>query len=286
MINGITFSEQLITSANFAHFMFTFLNHANGITKGCEISHADGTVYVQKGYFMEFGRMVQVVGVEEIASPEVLSGQLYCLVVFEIDLSKINTVEEFNQGYFKTLTGTDGYPEPVKQDLDDDGTLYQMPWCQYIKTPEGITTFRDIREILNLESIWAAVADQNGEYKSEFDAYFASQRETVENMIAELEAEGYVLLTQARDVKIITLTASGWSQEAPYQQTVSVEGVQAIDTPVVKEYIPEGTTAEQEKAIKKAASCISYAETGDGTITVTCIGKKPGTDMQLSIKGV
>ena len=98
--------------------------------------------------------------------------------------------------------------------------------------------------------------------------------------------QGYVLLTQARDVKIVTLPASGWSQEAPYQQTVSVEGVQEIDTPVVKEYIPEGTTAEQEKAIKKAASCISYAETGDGTITVTCIGKKPGTDMQLSIKGV
>ena len=36
MVNGITFSEQLITSANFAHFMYTFLNHANGITKGCE----------------------------------------------------------------------------------------------------------------------------------------------------------------------------------------------------------------------------------------------------------
>ena len=51
MVNGITFSEQLITSTNFAHFMYTFLNHANGITKGCEVSHANGTVYVQKGYF-------------------------------------------------------------------------------------------------------------------------------------------------------------------------------------------------------------------------------------------
>ncbi len=286
MVNGITFSEQLITSANFAHFMYTFLNHANGITKGCEVSHANGTVYVQKGYFMEFGRMVQVVGTEEIESPDVLSGQLYCTVVFEIDLTQVNTVEEFKQGYFKTLTGTETYPELIKQDLDGGGTKYQMPWCQYIKKTDGISEFRDIREILNLESVWDSVAGQNTEYKKEFDQYFAKQKAEVERMIAELESQGYLLLSTARRTQMATLTAEGWQGEGPYTQTVDVSNVKENDTPVAKELIPKSATKENEKAIRKAAACVSYFETGNGTVTFTCIGKKPATDFQVVVKGV
>lgn len=286
MVNGITFSEQLITSANFAHFMYTFLNHANGITKGCEVSHANEKVYVQKGYFMEFGRMVQVVGTEEIESPDVLSGQLYCTVVFEIDLTQINTVEEFKQGYFKTLTRTETYPELIRQDLDNSGTVYQMPWCQYVKKTDGISEFRDIREILNLESVWDSVSEQNAEYKNEFDQYFAKQREEVERMIADLESQGYVLISTARRIQTATLTAAGWEGDGPYTQTVNVPDVQERDTPVAKEQIPKGATRENEKAIRKAASCISYFETGNGTVTFTCIGKKPVTDFQVAVKGV
>ena len=47
MIRGITFAEQLNTSADFAHFQNTFLNKANGVTKGCGISTAENNVYVQ-----------------------------------------------------------------------------------------------------------------------------------------------------------------------------------------------------------------------------------------------
>lgn len=191
MINGITFSEQLITSANFAHFMHTFLNKANGITKGCGISYANDKIYVQKGYFIEFGRMVQVVGTEEISTPDVPSGRLYCKMVFEIDLTQENTAETFSQGYFKTLTGTNGYPELTQQDLDNDGTLYQMPWCQYTKSTSGISDFRDLREILSLESIWSAISNQNTQYKNEFDTYFAAQSAIIEQMIEDLENEGY-----------------------------------------------------------------------------------------------
>ncbi len=98
-----------------------------------------------------------------------------------------------------------------------------------------------------------SVAGQNTEYKKEFDQYFAEQKEEVERMIAELEAQGYLLLSTARQVKYATLTAAGWSQEAPYQQTVSVPGILAIDTPVIKEFIPGDSDAQKEKAIKKAA---------------------------------
>lgn len=200
MVNGITFSEQLITSENFAHFMYTFLNHANGVTKGCAISNANGKVYVQKGYFIVFGRMVQIIGTEEITSPDVVSGQLYCKVVFEVDLSKENTAEEFIQGAFKTLTSTTGYPSVKQEDLDDAGKVYQMPWCQYIKQAGSIKDFRDLREILDLNSIWSAISGQNTQYKGEFDDYFAAQRSTILGMIAELEGHGYATTAEFNDL--------------------------------------------------------------------------------------
>ena len=88
------------------------------------------------------------------------------------------------------------------------------------------------------------------------------------------------------ETKTITLTAAGWQGEGPYTQTVEASGVQDTDEPMAKEVIPKGTTKEDEKAIRKAAACVSYFETGNGTVTFTCIGKKPATDFQVVVKGV
>lgn len=293
MVNGITFSEQLTTSADFAHFQNTFLNRSNGVTKGCGISHADGNVYVQKGYFVIAGRFVRVVGVETIPTPDVLSGQLYCKVAFEVDLTKVNTPEEFGQGYFRVLSSADGYPALTQEDLDADGTLYQMPWCQFVKGVDGIHEFRDLREILNLESIWAAVARQNTEYKGEFDAYFANQRAVVEQMIKELEGQGYVKvkdydadMAKIQGTADITLPAAGWSNAAPYKQTVQVPGVLATDVPIIGLSIADGATAEDVKLQAKAWGCVDRAVTGDGTITFYCYNKLPAVDFTVQAKGV
>lgn len=86
--------------------------------------------------------------------------------------------------------------------------------------------------------------------------------------------------------RTLTLTAEGWQGEGPYTQAVNVPDVKENDTPVAKEQIPKSATKENEKAIRKAAACVSYFETGNGTVTFTCIGKKPATDFQVVIKGV
>lgn len=86
--------------------------------------------------------------------------------------------------------------------------------------------------------------------------------------------------------RTLTLTAEGWKGEGPYTQTVDVPDVKENDTPVAREQIPKSATKENEKAIRKAAACVSYFETGNGTVTFTCIGKKPATDFQVVVKGV
>ena len=286
MINGITFSEQLIRSKDFAHFMNTFLNKTSGITKGCEISHSNGTIYIQKGYFIQHGRFVEIIGTESILSPDVQSGQLFCLVVFEIYLSKKNTVSEFKQGAFKTLTSTTNYPSIVQQDLDNEGIVYQIPWCQYIKTVGNIEQFRDLRQILNLPSIWSAVNNQNANYKKEFDSYFQAQKVTVETMIQELKDKGYILAARQKEIKQVFIDVKKWNNKSPFIQEIEVPGITATDTPVVGLYITGSEAADVIKRQNRAFSRIDYVETLNGKIIIKCFDKKPGESFTLGLKGV
>ncbi len=283
---GITFDKQSLTSRQHAHFQNLFLNNTDGITKGCGVSQSGDYVYIQKGFFVVSGRFVEVTGVESIDVPTVASGSLYCKVVYEIDLSKENTESDFEQGYFKTLTSASGYPAVTQEDLDDDGTLYQMPFCQYIKGVTSVSSFTDLRPIFDMESVWEAVAENNETYKAEFDEYFEEQKETIEEMIADLEGEGFVLVSDARNIVEVTLSASDWSgSAAPYTQTVSVSGITASTVFDAGILYPTGCSRSSQKAINKAAGYIYDIETGSGTVTFSAT-VKPETDITLGLKGV
>lgn len=283
---GITFDKQILTSRQHAHFQSLFLNHTDGITKGCEVSQSGDDVYIQKGFFVISGRFVEVTGVETIETPAVTSGTLYCKTVYEIDLSKTNTESDFAQGYFKTLTSASGYPYVTQEDLDNEGMVYQMPFCQYTKTVNSVDNFLDLRPIFDTESVWKAVSNNNAEYKKAFDTYFAVQRASVEQMIADLQAEGYLLVSDARRVDSITLSVDGWTGDvAPYEQTVELDGVKDEDVPDLGIIYPTGCTRAQQKAINKAVGYIYDIETGDGTVTVRCT-QKPVTEITLGLKGV
>lgn len=85
----------------------------------------------------------------------------------------------------------------------------------------------------------------------------------------------------------ITLTASGWSAEYPYTQTVAVEGITA-DTrlKVIGLYVPDGTTLEQVKVWNKAASCLMSNMTGTGADAATFAAyKRPSSDFTIVVEG-
>lgn len=286
MQTGITFDKQALTSRQHAHFQNLFLNNTDGITKGCEVSQNEGNVYIQKGFFVVSGRFVEVTGIETVASPEVTSGTLYCKVVYHIDLSKENTASEFNQGYFTTLTSANGYPQIQQDDLDNDGKIYQMPFCQYTKTVTKIDRFVDLRPIFDAKEVWAAVAANNAEYKKIFDDFFDTQKQEVEQMVQDLKGKGYLLVSDARKVRNVTLAANKWTgSAAPYEQTVDVEGMHDEDVPDVGIVYPQNCTRSQQKAINKASGYIYEILTNDGGITVHCT-EKPNVDIVLGLKGV
>lgn len=85
----------------------------------------------------------------------------------------------------------------------------------------------------------------------------------------------------------ITLSASGWSAQYPFTQTVSVEGLtQEDDLKVIGVLIPDGTSQDQVKAINKAAGYLMSSEDsiGDGSATFHAY-KKPAVDITVITEG-
>ena len=203
MIRGITFASQLVTSADFAHYINTFLAKNVGRTKGIAITHDDESVYIGSGYFVTFGRYVNITGTETIATETVPTGTQYNRLVFTVDLSKENTESVFNQGFFDLLTDYDGYPSLTQEDLDDGGTVYQIPFCKFTKTIDGIDNFVEELNTVNIGDVFDQITTEIAQERAEFDAmfiaykqafieYFEDEKAIIEQMIKDLEDKDFI----------------------------------------------------------------------------------------------
>lgn len=179
MIRGITFSDQITTSDDFAHLQNKWFNGVSGVTKGCKITADDNNIYITAGYFLIYGRLVRIIGTETFES-EVVETTKYYKLVFEIDLSKTNTVNSFMQGYFKFVSSATGYPDLIQEDLDADGKVYQMEFARFVKNTSSITNF-DVRATsLKVSDIWAKIENEFDAQKADFTQYYDEQTQEVE----------------------------------------------------------------------------------------------------------
>lgn len=78
------------------------------------------------------------------------------------------------------------------------------------------------------------------------------------------------------------LPADGWSEEAPYTQTVSIEGILETDEPVA-DIDMSGATAETEEALMEAWAMISRIETAEDAVTAVCLTDRPPSDMVIRL---
>jgi hypothetical protein len=77
----------------------------------------------------------------------------------------------------------------------------------------------------------------------------------------------------------VTLLASGWSAEAPYTQTVQVEGILATDRPHYGVIYSENREAEKE-----AFALVDQLDTAEGSVTFTCFEEKPEADLTIQME--
>ncbi len=203
MIRGITFSEQAFYSDDFAHFQNLFLDGNNGITQGCQITHDDTTVIIGTGRFIVHGRMMCIEEDEIVRASQGFSSG-YNRIVYEIDLSKENTITEFRQGYIKVLNTE----ELIQEDLDNGGSVYQFPFCHFQWSGTTITDLIIDAATMVLDNIFGDVVKNFAVVNAQFDTWFNGQKQAILEMIAGLEAQGFQKTAMYYNKE---MTASGWT---------------------------------------------------------------------------
>ena len=75
------------------------------------------------------------------------------------------------------------------------------------------------------------------------------------------------------------LSASGWSDTAPYTQSVAVDGILATDCPHYGVVYTDAYAAEKE-----AFALVDDLETAGGRVTFTCFDEKPKVDLNIQME--
>lgn len=128
---------------------------------------------------------------------------------------------------------------------------------------------------------WMNIIDISVSNADTLDGFHADHFATVEGTAQAIAAAA----EEVTRVVAVTFLADGWSESAPYTQTVSVNGITENDAPIPL-FIDDGTSEAGSKAKQKAYGFVSYFDSGDGTVTATCKYKKPETAFTVGLKGV
>lgn len=150
-VRGITFDKQKMKSGDHALEVNYYYSGNMGVMKGMAVTEdVNGDLVVADGYALACGRLFASMGDTTVTVPEVTSGTLYSILVFEIDLTKTNTTSVFEQGDFKVISDAGGYPTLTQQDLTDGGTLHQTELARFENSIGGISNLTDTRSMLSL----------------------------------------------------------------------------------------------------------------------------------------
>lgn len=136
-ILGSFFSKQPVPSSALGAFAASTLG--DGIVTGCEVSYSGNMLSISRGHLIAGGRLMEIPSEISVSLSGSVTG--YGRVIIQIDLTKTATKTEFEQvdiltDYSTTLTG---FGTLTQQNINLDGTLYQMPFCVCSLGSGGIT---------------------------------------------------------------------------------------------------------------------------------------------------
>lgn len=97
-------------------------------------------------------------------------------------------------------------------------------------------------------------------------------------------ASGHAVNKDYVDTKTVsaTLSASGWSDTAPYSQSVTVAGL--TDAKRAHAHPVYSGTLDTDLAIGDACACVSYAKRSGTTVTFYCLEEKPSANIPIEVE--
>lgn len=215
MLKGEVFGRQLFENQIFALFINTFLNGNNGVCgdylNGMEVTYSGSNVTVDTGAVCIQGRFL-----EEDSGTTISAGtnSLFCKLVIEIDLDKVNTDETFNQGYYKIITDANNYPAVTQTDIvGTNSGVYQYELARFKTSTNGISDFVDTRTYLDIPTIYDNVRQmvQDAIDSIEDGSAFITKNEASYSTSAEINTGKKWI--DGKDIYRITFTGSSPSGE-------------------------------------------------------------------------
>lgn len=92
-------------------------------------------------------------------------------------------------------------------------------------------------------------------------------------------------ITKMKKMILINIPVSGWSDAAPFMQSVPIAGITELSVPVVGMQYPEGINDAEKTQIDKSFGMITDVETLSEAVMISCRFKKPTADLLLCLKG-
>ena len=107
----------------------------------------------------------------------------------------------------------------------------------------------------------------------------------LQNEMEEVKTDNERLMKTFNEV-IVTISASGWTNTAPYSNKVTVAGVTNEDDIILGKATDKNSTAEQVELWGELSSLISSAVVGTGYVTFYSATERPNKDFKVKLKGV
>ena len=170
MLKGDVFNKQYFSSNTFALFVDTFLASRCGIINGyknsMDISNTTNQITVSSGAVCIRGRFAREDSYTTINVN--YQSNMYCILVIEVDLDKINTPSEFEQASYKVIAGENTYPSLTQTNIVmNEAGIYQYELARFTCNSSGITNFEDRRTFLDFNSIYAEIRQHIADIDSE-----------------------------------------------------------------------------------------------------------------------
>lgn len=111
----------------------------DGVLDGCGVSYVGTALTIGKGLLIACGRVMEISGDVTLAVDGATSG--YARVSVLIDTTKTSTRDAFEQADFlvEYSSTEDGFAEVYAEDINIDGTLYQLVLCVVSLSATGIS---------------------------------------------------------------------------------------------------------------------------------------------------
>lgn len=157
---------------------------------------------------------------------------------------------------------------------------------------ERLSSELDLAKITEWGDIQGGI-DENSDLQQALDnsattaqfSHISGDAETNINLKTKFDTIRDVISEKAIAKKFSSaFSASGWSAEPPFTQTVSLQGILETDNPVVDVVLNENV--DIAKAQSDAWGYISKINTSNDAITALCLEKKPEVDLNIQLKVV